>query len=154
MGPPGTISNEERYVFEGLSHRPAEYLKRTDIVNFVTARCLAGDVAFFKRLGREFKSVKNRDFNPFDKIDYALARYWTHPLMPLWMMTDDAGSRALSAVIGKTVEKEAYKKVRKKLELPVFLRRAIRDVRIFRNREMEYVYSGWLKAKSKRKGAT
>jgi hypothetical protein len=70
------------------------------------------------------------------------------------MMTDDAGSTALSAVIGKTVQKEGYKKVRKTLELPNFLRRAIREVRRFKNREMEYVYSGWMKPKCKRKGTT
>jgi len=154
MGPPATMSNEERYVFETLSHQPAEYLKRTDIVSFVTARCLAGDVTFFKRLGCKLKRLKDRNFDPFDEIDYALAQYWTHPLMPLWMMTDDAGSTALSAVIGKTVQKEAYKKVRKTLGLPNFLRRAIREVRRFKNREMEYVYSGWMKAKCKRKGTT
>lgn len=152
MGPPATMSNEERYVFETLRW-PAQDLKRKDIVSFVTARCLAGDVTFFIRLGSKLKQSKDKNFDPFHELDYALARYWTHPWMPLWMMTDDAGSTALSAVIGKAVQKETYKKVRKKLKLPNFLRRAIREVKTFKNREMEYVYSGWVKKRSvKRKG--
>lgn len=151
MGPPATMSNEERYVFETLSHRPAHYLKRKDIVSFVTARCLAGDVTFFIRLGSKLKQLKDKNFDPFDELDYAIARYWTHPLMPLWMMTDDAGSTAVSAVIGKTVQKETYKKVRKKLKLPNFQRRAIREIRTFKNR-MEYVYYTWVKSEVPRKG--
>ena len=151
MGPPATISNEERYVFETLSPRPAEYLKRTDIVSFITARCLAGDVKFFIRFGRKLKKLNDRNFDPFHEIDYALPRYWTHPLMPLWMMTDDAGSTALSAAIRKTVQKETYTKVRKRLGLPRFLKHAIREVKIFKNRELEYVYFDWLTTERKKR---
>lgn len=150
MGPPTTASNEERYVFETLSCQPANHLKRKDIVSFITARCSAGDVAFFIRLARKLKSSDDANFDPFHKIDYALARYWTHPWMPLWMMTDEAGSRALSAAIREVVQKRAYEKVRKALEMPSFPRRAIREVKIFKNREMEYVYFRWVQAGSKK----
>ena len=102
------------------------------------------------RLARKLKSSGDRDFDPFHKIDYALARYWTHPWMPLWMMTDEAGSTALSVAVGRTVLKEAFKKVRTMLKLPNFPKRAIREAKRFRNRELEYVYYSWVKVGSKR----
>ena len=154
MGPSSTVSDEERYVFGALAWNPAQNLKRPDIVSFITARCLAGDVAFFARLGRKLRDSEGGLFNPFHKIDYAMARFWTHPLMPLWMMTDEAGSTALSAAVRGNVQKGAYEKVRKTLELPAFPTRGIREVKRFKTQELEYVYYGWVNAGSPKRGAT
>jgi hypothetical protein len=154
IGRPARMSDEERYVLHILSNQPGTYLKRPKVVNFIAARCLAGDVAFFRRLGSVLRSSKDKKFNPFNEIDYAIARYWTHPLMPLWMMTDNAGSMALSLVIHGAVQKQTYKKVRQTLALPAFPRHAIREAKLFKNQEIEYVYSSWVRVKSKKKATT
>jgi hypothetical protein len=149
-GRPTTKNDNQRYALRTLSVRPDKNLGRKDIMSFVLSCCRAGDTEFFKRLGQKLKRLKTESFNPFNEIDYALTRYWTHPLMPLWMMTDNAGSTALSVVVDRTVQKATYKKVRKALALPRFPKHAIREVKTFKNREIEYVYAGWLKSTKKR----
>ena len=64
---------------------------------------------------------------------------------------DDDGRRWFESSFHRSRQaqyKEAYKKIRKTLELPNFPRRAIREVKIFKNREPEYVYSRWVTADS------
>jgi hypothetical protein len=140
MGPRSGVSDGERYVFKTLVIQPRYMLRHRDVAAFIASRCLAGDVRFFKRLGAELGKSRGNQVKPYNKIDYAMAWYWTCPLMPLWAMTDEAGSKALSIAISRPVQKESYKKVRKALGLPTFISRAIREVRTFKNGKVEYVY--------------
>jgi hypothetical protein len=95
-----------------LSHRPGEVLRNRATV--IKAAALAGDIEFFRQLGRVLVN-HSRTQRDSSFLSYSILIYWFAGL--LWLMGDKMGACAVSAYTGGTVETDAYRKARERLGL-------------------------------------
>ena len=96
-------------LIEHICADPKEALQDPYFSDHIQEKARAGDYDFFQRLGIELQKRKRRK-SPL-RVNNLVARWWTNPHWPLWMMTDQDAVRVIDHLFKIRVSVPTYSKV-------------------------------------------